>query len=163
MVNPVIGEAPASGIETANIEQSTPEYTTPDITLEEPNYIFESMEPTVENPELENIMNSNSDVTLEEVSSSPIQSIEVTPLSEISPSGITPEVTQSAPEMVADSFSGSQAIDTSTLGMGGTLFGTAASATYANIKSKKEENEKSEEFKQKVDSEKNKFEGFNQF
>ena len=163
VVNPVIGEAPASGIETANIEQSTPEYTTPDITLEEPNYIFESMEPTVENPELENIMNSNSDVTLEEVSSSPIQSIEVTPLSEISPSGITPEVTQSAPEMVADSFSGSQAIDTSTLGMGGTLFGTAASATYANIKSKKEENEKSEEFKQKVDSEKNKFEGFNQF
>lgn len=119
---------------------------------EEPEYIWESMSPTVENPALEsglidNLEVSQGDITSEVITPSETPDINITP----------PEVT--APEVEATSFANNTSNVDTILGMGGIAAGTTLSGVYANskIKEKKEEKDDKKEKSKEKDNE-----GFNQ-
>jgi len=82
-----------------------------DVNKEEPIYTFESMEPTFELPELDEII-------LEPLGSENLTTSVGTPIETIDVSSLT-DLSQGQPEY-----------DTSMLGMGGLTFGTAAASMY---------------------------------
>ena len=153
--NPVIQPSPETGNGGATItipsnpstgNSETPEFKDPVSTEPvEPVYEFESMAPTVENPDLANIPAA-------EVSGPGVQSFTTSvgnSMENISVTSLS-DLTQPANNDVS--------MDTSTLGMGGITFGAAAATMYGANRRNIEEKKDKEEFKRKTEEDKNKFE-----
>lgn len=166
-VAPITG--PGNGGNSGNgdiprLDPNPPEYSEPPVTdpvATEPVYNWESAEPSVEAPIMENANTSVDSVTQVASKQIEIQAVETSGNATFADVNTISNLNNTSSSSSTYTNPG---FDTSMLGMGSTLVGVGGATAYGAVRHNSEEDkEESSEFERKTEEEKEKIDGFNQF